>query len=189
MHYTPHAPIVYWCYCASFLDKVRRHLSKAALNQRSAILAVDGNTNDISIFRFPWFSPVWYYDPTTSFPSDRMSPGFFLDIAENTGDAFSYKILPVKDVKDIPKQYDRHIVRNIVRPRDLDCSDAPRVNKVQGVLKFWNAQGDKLFAPEELDHSSIPDRLEDIPDVTQREVVDLLHPSSSAGDHHVVLIE
>ena len=113
-----------------------------------------------------------------------MSPGFFLDIAENTGDTFSYKILPVKDVKDIPKHYDRHILYNIVRPRDLDCSDAPRVTKVQGTLKFWNAQGEELFAQEELDPNFIPDRFEDIPDVTQNEIVDLLRPTSSITDIH-----
>ena len=57
-HYTPHAPIMYWCYCASFLDKVRRHLIKASLNNRSALEVKTGNTSGISIFCFPWFSPV-----------------------------------------------------------------------------------------------------------------------------------
>ena len=74
MHYTPHAPIVYWCYCATYIDKVRRHLAKAALFNKSAMEVKSGNTNDISIFRFPWFAPVWYFDPLASFPCDRMSP-------------------------------------------------------------------------------------------------------------------
>ena len=58
LHYTPHAPIVYWYYCASFLVKVRRHLAKAAFNHRSALEVKTGNTSGISIFCFPWFSPV-----------------------------------------------------------------------------------------------------------------------------------
>ena len=45
LYYTPHAPIVYWYYCASFLDKVRRHLAKEALNHRSALEAKTGNTS------------------------------------------------------------------------------------------------------------------------------------------------
>ena len=32
LHNTPHAPIGYWCYAATFLDKARRFLSKALLN-------------------------------------------------------------------------------------------------------------------------------------------------------------
>ena len=182
MHYTPHAPIEYWCYCATFLDKVRRHLAKAALDHQSAITRVDGNTNDISVFRFPWFSPVWYYDPLTSFPHDQMSPGFFLDLAENTGDSFSYVILPVKEVKKIPTKNHNPIVRNIVRPRDLKCEAPPKVRNDKGSLTFWNDQGQEIFAEEELDHSLISDRLGDIPGVTADEVRAALEPTSPITD-------
>ena len=89
MHMTPHSPIKYWCFAASFLDKVRRVLSKPKLNGASPMQQVYGSTVDISKYRFPWFLPVWYFDPTGSadFPNDRMKAGFFLDKAENTGDA------------------------------------------------------------------------------------------------------
>jgi len=180
MHYTPHAPEVYWCYCASFLDKVRRHLAKEALSNRSAIEAKCGNTNDISIFRFPWFSPVWYFDPTASFPRDRMSPGFFLDIAENTGDSFSYEILPVKDIEDIPLRKHYPIVRNIVRPRDLDCDVAPLVEDRNRTLHFWNAKGHEFFSEEELNPNFISDRYDDIPDVTEDEIRQLTSDQPSS---------
>ncbi len=125
MHLTPHAPKEYWCFAASFLDKVRRVLSKPSLNGKSSTEKVYGSTVDISKFRFPWFSPVWYYDPTgtADFPNDRMKPGFFLDVADNTGDGFSYEILPCLKVEDIPTDRVRPIVRNIVRPRELDRED------------------------------------------------------------------
>ena len=86
MHMTPHAPVEYWCHAADFLDKVRRVLSKPKLNGISPLQQVYGSTVDISRFRFPWFSPVWYYDPngTADFPNDRMKPGFFLDIPDIT---------------------------------------------------------------------------------------------------------
>ena len=98
MHMTPHSPVEYWCHAADFLDKVRRVLSQPKLNGISPLQQVYGSTVDISRFGFPWFSPVWYYDPTgtADFPNDGMKPGFFLDIADNTGDAFSYRILPAK---------------------------------------------------------------------------------------------
>ena len=74
-----------------------------------------------------------------------MSPGFFLDIAENTGDSFSYEILPVKDVVDIPLRKHWPIVRNIVRPRDLDCEDAPLVEERNRTLSFWTPEGENSY--------------------------------------------
>ena len=35
-HYTPHAPLSYWCYAATFLDKARRYWSKATLDGKTA---------------------------------------------------------------------------------------------------------------------------------------------------------
>ena len=32
---TPHAPLLYWCFEVSFLDKTRRFLSKSSLNGRT----------------------------------------------------------------------------------------------------------------------------------------------------------
>ena len=61
-----------------------------------------GETPDISRFRFKWFESIWYYNPSVSFPRDKMELGFFLDVAENTGDNFSYAILPVESYSDIP---------------------------------------------------------------------------------------
>ena len=63
-----------------------------------------GETGNISIFRFSWFEPVWFYYPSVSFTKDKMEPGFFLDLADNTGDGFSYEILPVSSYKDIPSR-------------------------------------------------------------------------------------
>ena len=77
MHMTPHASVLYWCYAADFLDKGESCLSKPKLNGISPLQQqVYGSTVDISRFRFPWFSPVWFYDPTgtADFPNDRMKP-------------------------------------------------------------------------------------------------------------------
>ena len=63
-----------------------------------------GDIGDISIFRFSWFEPIWFYNPSVSFPKDRIQPGFLLDIAESTGDRFSYEILPVLLIEDIPSR-------------------------------------------------------------------------------------
>ena len=65
-----------------------------------------------------------------------MSPGFFLDIAENTGDKFSYEILLVKDVVDIPTRNIWPIVQNIVRPRSLDYNAAPIIKENDNYFTF-----------------------------------------------------
>ena len=56
---------------------------------------------------------MWLYNPSVSSPKDKMEPGLFLDIADNTGDGFSYDILPVSLHKDIPCR------RNPVTPIQL----------------------------------------------------------------------
>jgi len=101
MHNTPDAPLAYWCFAAEFLDTVCRYLSKQSLDGRCGSEMINGETPDISIFRFPWFTPIWYYCPTLSFPQDKMLLGFFLGIAKNTGDSFSYVILPANNRNDI----------------------------------------------------------------------------------------
>ena len=56
---------------------------------------------------------------------NKMSPGFFLDITENTGDTFSYVILPGSSFDDIPTKGRIYpIVQNIVRKRDIENNDA-----------------------------------------------------------------
>ena len=106
-----------------------------------------GQTPDISIFRFAWFQPIWYYNPTFSLPQYRMIPGFFLKIAENTCDGFACHVLPAKDIKDIHRYRNPVVlVRCVVRPRNLSSSDAPRCSKDLDGFKFINANGDELFA-------------------------------------------
>ena len=173
LHNTPHAPAVYWCFAAAFTDKVRRYLAKSALDGSSALEKMSGSTADISIFRFPWFSPIWYYDPLTSFPTDRMSPGFFLDIAENTGDGFSYTLLPVAKVEDIPTNRCYPIVRNVVRPRSLADTDSPVVRNNGGRLTFFNSNDEELFAEAELDFNEITDREVDDVEVTDHDIATL----------------
>ena len=131
LHNIPHAPLSYWCFAAKFLDKTRRFLSQPKLGGKSGFEMIKGETGDISIFRFSWFEPIWFYNPSVSFPKDKMQPGFFLDIAENTGDGFSYEIIPVLLIKDIPiRRNPVTLVRSVVRQRSLVTSDdVPRCVK------------------------------------------------------------
>ena len=127
-HNTLHAPNDYRCYSASFLDTVQHQLSKSLIDNWTAMEATYGNTCDISIFCFPWFSLVWYYNPTMAFPEDKMSLGFFLDIAENMGDTFYYVLLLGKTFNNIlTKGRIYPIVWNIIN-KLWSCSDCTSIN-------------------------------------------------------------
>ena len=84
-----------------------------------------------------------------SFPLDKMEPGFFLKLAENTGDGFSYVILPTKEVKDIPlTRNPTTLVRCVVRARSYDLAGLPPSLDCDASLKFANSQGKELLGEE-----------------------------------------
>ncbi len=144
---TPLAPLSYWCYAAEFLNTVRPYLAQTSLNGRSGREILRGEMPDISIFRFPWFSPVWYYDPAASFPHGKMLPGFFLGVAESVGDGFSYIILPCEKYEDIPTRRNPiTLIRSVVRKREINASpDAtPICQEVLDGFKFTNIHGEEL---------------------------------------------
>ncbi|GFH49047.1 hypothetical protein CTEN210_05523 [Chaetoceros tenuissimus] len=133
--------LVLWFGILEFLDLVSTHLSRQGLKNKTSHQALFRDTEDISIFRFPWFCPVWFYAPTLDFPVDRMKPGFFLGIATNVGDGFSYIIVEGETIDDLPKRNVRTIVRNIVRKRSLKSNVAPTVRREEGSFTFVDENG------------------------------------------------
>lgn len=149
---TPHAPLEYWCFAVEFLNQVRRYLAKPKLDNRTPWEAIFGETPDLSVFRFSWFQPVWYFHKQASFPHSVMEPGFFLNVAENTGDGFAYVILPGKEYSDIPTSGRLDIlVRGVVRARDIaSFSGPPRVVEDGVNLRFLDSEGHELIGDDEL---------------------------------------
>jgi hypothetical protein len=79
-----------------------------------------GHTPDISMFRFAFWEPVWYYEPTAKYPKPNFLPGRFVGIAWNHGDAFTYKIwtTPNNDWEQ-----GLELIRNVVHGRQHeDCT-------------------------------------------------------------------
>ena len=72
-----------------------------------------GHTPDISMFRFSYWQPIWYYTPRRRFPKSKMLRGRFLGIANNVGDAFCYVILtePDEGSEEIPQVLARLVIR------------------------------------------------------------------------------
>ena len=124
------------------------YLSKETLKGRFAQEKLLEHTPYISKFRFSWFQPVWLYSPTLSFPKDRMEPGFFLKLADNTGDGFAYEILPVKNYENIPlRRNPTVLVRCVVREREYGNNKSPTYREKNNELTVYNSDGKEVTTP------------------------------------------
>jgi hypothetical protein len=50
-------------------------------------------TQDISVFCYFFYEPIYYMDPSIKFPQHNMLPGCFLGIAHTTGDSFTFIVV------------------------------------------------------------------------------------------------
>lgn len=107
------APKEYWCYALEFIALVRSCVAKRSLNWKTPHELHFGDTPDISVFRFVFWQPIWYYSPTGSFPNPRMLKGRFLGISPNVGDAFCFRVLTEPDdpSTDAPVVIARSVIR------------------------------------------------------------------------------
>jgi hypothetical protein len=172
-HMTPWAPLEYWCYAVEYLNYVRPLLAQQSLDWRPGQEVLQGETPDISVLRFRWFAPVWYYNPRVSFPCDKMSPGFMLGIAPTVGDGFSYTILPVKEYSDIPlTPHPTTVIRSVVRLRDMSSlsEEAPTCRESLDGFQFFDKNNNQLVGDL---------ILEEIDDCTSSPVEPLLDDVSS----------
>ena len=81
-----------------------------------------------------------------------MEPGLFLDLVDNTGETFSYVVLPVKYMSDIPLySCPITLVRSVVRSRKIDSTDEPTCCKTSDGLKVFNRHGEELYGTEEME--------------------------------------
>jgi hypothetical protein len=83
-----------------------------------------GQTPDMSMFRFHFWKPIWYFKPTAKYPNSNFLPGRFVCIAWEHGNAFTYRIwtTPDNDWKKGCK-----LIRNVVKSRSLTETE-PRVD-------------------------------------------------------------
>jgi hypothetical protein len=86
------APLVFWCYCLHFIVECFNHTAHKGRDWRTPMEKLHGHTPDISMFRFVFWEPVWYYEPTAKFPQPNFLPGRFVGIAWDHGGALTYQI-------------------------------------------------------------------------------------------------
>jgi hypothetical protein len=109
------APIEFWCYCMMWIVDCFNHTAVQGLDWQTPKGLLDGTTPDISMFRFGFFEPIWYYEPTAKYPEPSFCPGRFVGIAWDHGDAFTYRIWTCPKGK---WNGGIELIRNIVKPRD-----------------------------------------------------------------------
>ena len=63
------------------------------LNWRTPQEILNGETPDISVFRFHFWQPIEYYEPAKQ-PKDGWGPGRFLGVTWDSGDDMTYYIEP-----------------------------------------------------------------------------------------------
>ena len=94
------APLNFWCYTLEYIALLQSVIAHRNLNWDTPHTLHFGDTPDISIFCFVFWSPIWYYAPSNSFPRSKMLPRQFIGIAHNVGDAFCFLIVIHDDDPD-----------------------------------------------------------------------------------------
>ena len=82
------------------------------LKWRSPLEINEGHTPDISMFRFHFWEPIWYFDPRTKQPKNNLHKGRWLGIASTAGDAMTYYIFTEKD-----KGRNVVLIRSVIKTR------------------------------------------------------------------------
>ena len=93
---------------------------------------------------------------------------FFLDVADNTGDGFSYKILTAVVYSDIPLGcHTVTLIRSVVSIRNWDSLLESYCRRTDDKLPFYDQREDELIGDTEFMH--LPDQLSSSPDLSSSE--------------------
>ena len=73
------APLKFWCYALIFVVDCLNYISKKPLGWRTSFEVLNGDTADISPFRFKFWEPVKFLD-NPGFPESRWTMGRFWEL-------------------------------------------------------------------------------------------------------------
>ena len=128
------APLLFWCYALIFVVDCLNHLAKKSLGWRTSEEVLNGETADLSPFRFTFWQEIDYYEPTAKFPQKRWRKGRFIGIAWDSGDEFTYKIWTEPDDKGW--ENGQELVRNVIRARKTPAKDQEEDSKPEDMSHF-----------------------------------------------------
>jgi hypothetical protein len=92
------APNKFWDYACEYVTELINHSATRCLAWRTPYESLHGETLDFSIFRYSFYEPIYYMDPSAKFLQHNMLPGHFLGIAHTSGDSFTFIISQVNNI-------------------------------------------------------------------------------------------
>jgi hypothetical protein len=102
------APENCWLLACEYIADVHNVCADESLGFRIPKEVRHGGMQDISAFlEYRFYEPVLYLDTDESFPSSKEKPGWWVGVANNVGDALTFKIL----TEDTHKVIHRSVVR------------------------------------------------------------------------------
>ena len=120
--------------CFNFRGGLFHHVAKKPSGWRTSTEVLNGDTADISPFRFKFCQPIQFID-NAQFPDSGWALGRFIGIAWDTGDLFTFKVWSEPDGNWWKGQ---EYVRNVVRPRGED--EIPTNQEVEPDLSQFRFQ-------------------------------------------------
>ena len=158
-------PLGFWCYAIEYVCLLRTVLARRSLNWSTPHELHWGERPDISMFRFIFWEPIWYYNPRQAFPKPKMLKGRFLGIAQNIGDAFCFLILTQPEDGDTTSS--QVIARSVVRRR-FAREEAPVVESGNTPASLVIYKSDGITPLEDWTPSSeLDDQIDDIIDAAE----------------------
>lgn len=121
------APLEFWCYAVDFVVDCLNHTSKQKLSNKTPEEVMNGNTPDISPFRYKFWQPILYLDPSAKYPDCKWKPGYWIGRARYHGDPFTYKIWTEPEAGEWKKG--RELVRNVIKPRETAIEEGTNSKK------------------------------------------------------------
>ena len=91
---------------------VHNVLASRYLNWRTPTEKKNGNTPDISMFRYHVWEPIWYFDPSLKIPQQQLQKGRWLGFARSAGDAFTYYVETERiETRERPSVLTRSVIK------------------------------------------------------------------------------
>jgi hypothetical protein len=126
------APLVFCYYAIIFVVDCLNHIAKRPLGWRTSSEVLNGDTADISPFRFEFWQHIKFFHKTY-FPESRWVMGRFLGTAWDTGDLFIFKVWsePNSDWRQ-----GCELIHNVARARDESVIPAPDAEEEHDLSQF-----------------------------------------------------
>ena len=175
------APLVFWCYCMKFIVDCMNYTASSRTGWRTPIELLNGDTPDITMFRYEFWQPVEVYDNVAPFPTHKMIDARFIGIAWESGDAFTYRVWT--EPGGVWKN-GQELIRNVVRPRTISTSKADSAVKYENFKLMKKVRSKKSNARKRKRDPS-PKRSDNdlLQDQDMQDIDTLLHSEEDDNDN------